>query len=419
MQLLVEKLHTEERMPSIEYSIFEPVAPVRPFGLESHRADAVFPFDPSVGGATLAPPPIAAETVRNVTDPHEVDAALKAGATAMRFVRMPVRLIPQVSQKAGAVTGEPWGVSAMGADRSSLQGEGVCVAVLDSGIDESHPAFAGLIKEDNYVDFTRQGRQDNIGHGTHCAGIIFGRPIDGRRIAVAPGIKNVLIGKIADTGFETTTALLQEALLWAVNNGANIISLSLGLDFIGHFEKLKTGGVPERVAQAQALNDYGAYVLQFDRLMGMVISAGEAAKSALVVAACGNDSSVEDGMRVQATLPATARNVLAVGALGRNGDGKFSVAPFSNSNANVCAPGVDILSAKPGGSTATMSGTSQAAPHVAGVAALWLQKMRRDGRFDISPEDLRFELRRSASREHVGGNEDAHAVGFGLPMAPA
>ena len=299
-----------------------------------------------------------------------------------------------------------------------VAGGGRRVAVLDSGIDANHPAFAGLIKEDNYIDFTGQGSQDNIGHGTHCAGIIFGRPIDGRRIAVAPGIRNVLIGKIADTGFETTTALLQKALLWAVDKGANIISLSLGLDFIGHFEKFKTGGVPEHVAQAQALNDYGAYILQFDRLMGMVISAGGAAKSAMVIAACGNDSSVADGMRVQATLPATARNVLAVGALGRNIKGKFAVAPFSNSNANVCAPGVDILSAKPGGSTETMSGTSQAAPHVAGVAALWLQKMRRDGRFDISPDDLRFELQRSASREHIGGNEDTHAIGFGLPMAP-
>ena len=50
------------------------------------------------------------------------------------------------------------------------------------------PAFAGLIKEDNYIDFTgRAGR--TIRDGTHCAGIIFGRPIDGRRIAVAPGIR--------------------------------------------------------------------------------------------------------------------------------------------------------------------------------------------------------------------------------------
>jgi subtilisin family serine protease len=297
-----------------------------------------------------------------------------------------------------------------------LRGEGVCVAVLDSGIDANHPAFAGLIKEDNYMDFTRTDKRDNIGHGTHCAGIIFGRPIDNRRIAVAPGIQNVLIGKIADKGFDTS--LLQEALSWAVNNGANIISLSFGLDFIGHFEKLKTGGVPERVAQAQALNDYGDYTRQFDRFMGMVVSAGAAAKSALVIAACGNDSRVEDGMRVQATLPAVAQNVLAVGALGRSGDGKFAVAPFSNSNAKLCAPGVGILSAKPGGSSATMSGTSQAAPHVAGVAALWLQKLRRDGRSDLSPGDLHIELLRSASRENIAGDQDADAVGYGLPMAP-
>jgi subtilisin family serine protease len=403
-------------MPSAEYSVFEPAAGLSP----QNRAGALFPFDLPLGGALVAPPPRAAagyaETVRTVTDPNEAKAARQAGATVMRLPGMPIRLIPQVSHEQGAGAGEPWGVSAMGADRSSLHGEGVCVAVLDSGIDANQPAFAGLIREDNYRDFTGNGGQDNIGHGTHCAAIIFGRPIDNRRIAVAPGIQNVLIGKICDNGFEPTTSLLQEALLWAVNKGANIISLSFGLDFIGHFETLKTGGVLERVAQAQALNDYGAYTRQFDRFMGMVVSAGVAAKSALVIAACGNDSRVEDGMRVQATLPAVAQNVLAVGALGRSADGKFSVAPFSNSNANVCAPGVGVLSAKPGGSTATMSGTSQAAPHVAGVAALWLQKLRRDGRSDISPDDLHFELLRSASRENIAGDEGA--IGYGLPMAP-
>ncbi len=414
-------------MPSVEYSVFEPIVtpPLFPnaAGLSlQNRAGAIFPFDLPLGGALVPPPPRAAaeyaETVRTVTDPNAAKAARQAGATVMRLPRMPIRLIPQVSQDQGHDAGQPWGVSAMGADRSGLHGEGVCVAVLDSGIDANHPAFAGLIKDDNYRDFTGNGKQDNIGHGTHCAGIIFGRPIDNRRIAVAPGIQNVLIGKIADIGFDTTTSLLQSALLWAVDNGANIISLSFGLDFIGHFEKLKTGGVPERVAQAQALNDYGDYTRQFDRFMGMVVSAGAAAKSALVIAACGNDSRAEDGMRVQATLPAVAQNVVAVGALGRNADGKFSVAPFSNSNASVCAPGVGVLSAKPGGSTATMSGTSQAAPHVAGVAALWLQKLRRDGGFDISPDKLHIELLKSASPTNIAADEDGNAIGYGLPMAP-
>ncbi len=413
-------------MPSIEYSVFEPVVPARPsVNIPSlsplGRADTAFPFDVRRGEVLPAPPPPAAgsaETVRTVTDPNEAKAAVAAGATVMRLPRMPIRLIPQVSEQQDAAPGEPWGVSAMGADRSSLLGDGVCVAVLDSGIDATHPAFSGLIREDNYKDFTGNGKQDNIGHGTHCAGIIFGRPIDNRRIGVAPGIRNVLIGKIADVGFDTTTSLLQDALVWAVSNGANIISLSFGLDFIGHFQSLKTGGIPERVAQAQALNDYRDYTRQFDRLMGNVVSAGAAAKSALVIAACGNDSRVEDGMRVQATLPAVAENVIAVGALGRSADGKFSVAAFSDSNANICAPGVGILSAKPGGSTATMSGTSQAAPHVAGVAAPWLQKLRLGGGFDVSPSDLRLALMKSASADNVT-DADRTAIGQGLPMAPS
>jgi subtilisin family serine protease len=410
-------------MPSDEYTVFEPVVPARPSVSvpgPSPWSETASPFDRRRREAPAAPASQAAgsaETVRTVTDPNVAKAAAQAGATVMRLPRMPIRLIPQASQEQDAAVGEPWGISAMGADRWNLLGEGVCVAVLDSGIDANHPAFAGLITEDNYKDFTGNGKQDNIGHGTHCAGIIFGRPIDDRRIAVAPGIKNVLIGKIADVGFDTTTSLLQDALIWAVSNGANIISLSFGLDFIGHFQTLKTGGIPERVAQAQALNDYRDYTRQFDRLMGNVVSAGAAAKSALVIAACGNDSRVEDGMRVQATLPAVAENVIAVGALGRSADGKFSVASFSDSNANICAPGVGILSAKPGGSTATMSGTSQAAPHVAGIAALWLQKLRRDGQLDIAPSDLRIALIKAASRDNVT-DADASAIGFGMPMAP-
>lgn len=413
----------------VEYAVFEPVTHQTPLGGGAERVtgvsrfDAIFPLDVSRGSIPSGlPPKISAgyaETVRTVTDPKTASAARDAGAIVLPIPRMPVRLIPQVSEAHDAVPGEPWGVAAVGADRTGdLQGQGVCVAVLDSGIDVNHPAFSGLIREDNYVDFTRNGKEDNLRHGTHCAGIIFGRPIDGRRIAVAPGIQKVLIGKIADVGFETTTSLLQEAMLWAVSNGANIISLSFGLDFIAHFELLQTGGVPPRVAQAQALNDYGDYTRQFDRLMTMVVSAGAAANSALVIAACGNDSRQEDGMRVHATLPAVAENVISVGALGRNGDGSFSVAPFSNSGANLCGPGVDILSAGVGGASATMSGTSQAAPHVAGVAALWMQKLRRERGSLPAPADIRQALLSAAKSNKIAGHDDPDAIGHGLAMAP-
>lgn len=74
-------------------------------------------------------------------------------------------------------------------------------------------------------------------------------------------------------------------------------------------------------------------------------------------------------------MPAAADGVLSTGALARAADG-YTIASFSNSLPKVCAPGQDIKSASPGGGVRTMSRTSMACPHVAGVAALWWEALR-------------------------------------------
>jgi len=95
---------------------------------------------------------------------------------------------------------------------------GITVAVLDTGIDSTHPAFTGvtLIEE----DFSGSGNGDVQGHGSHCAGTIFGRDVDGTRIGVAPGVDRALIGKVlGDDGSGDSIGLFR-GIQWATDQGA-------------------------------------------------------------------------------------------------------------------------------------------------------------------------------------------------------
>lgn len=302
---------------------------------------------------------------------------------------MPVALIKPVnpdssSTSASGDTAEvTWGIKVIGARSSPFNGAGIVVAVLDTGIDRAHSAFTGV--EITEKDFTGHGNGDSLGHGTHCAGTIFGRETNRIRIGVAQGVTRALIGKVLGPDGGQSTHVVQ-AINWAAENGAHIISMSLGIDFPGFQKKLREKGFPEEVATSRALEGYRANVQLFDRLASLIGSLSAFRQASLLIAAAGNESQreIHPDFEISVSPPAVSEGFISVAAIGQEPNG-FVVAPFSNTGADISGPGVKITSAKAGGGLTTLNGTSMATPHVAGVAALWADQIMKAGRpLDIS-----------------------------------
>ena len=256
---------------------------------------------------------------------------------------MPMKLIAPLDVEAvdaqPAATEVAWGVKAVGADTSPFSGAGIVIAVLDTGIDKNHPAFAGVQITER--DFTGEGNGDNHGHGTHCAGTIFGRTTASRRIGVATGVKQALIGKVLGKqgGGSDTIA---NAIQWAVENGANVISMSLGIDFPGFVKQMQeVQHFPPELATTRALEGYRANVQLFERLASLIRARAGFGPATVIVAAAGNESQrdVNPDFEIAVSPPAVSEGIISVAALGQSPAG-LVVAPFSNTGANVSGPGV-------------------------------------------------------------------------------
>lgn len=204
-----------------------------------------------------------------------------------------------------------------------------------------------------------------------------------------------------------------------MTNKANIISMSLGLDFPGVQAALVEAKYPTKVATSLALEGYRNNVRLFDKVAELVNSGEFLNRRALIVAATGNDSrrDVSSNYIIAKGPPAAADGILAVGAVQKTGnkDRPYKVASFSNSKAGIAAPGVGIWSAAIEGGLKALSGTSMATPHVAGIAALWAQKSLQDNDGDLAIGDVLDNLRFYAQRSEEFANDD---VGRGLVQAP-
>jgi subtilisin family serine protease len=140
-------------------------------------------------------------------------SAARAPDVAAIAIPMPIKLITPLDIRGGAAAAPAWGISAVQADTSPMNGDGVVVSVLDTGIDKAHPAFAGV----NIIeqDFSGTGNGDRQGHGSHCAGTIFGRDAGGPRIGIARGVNKALIGKVLGDDGSGSSEMIFRGIQWA------------------------------------------------------------------------------------------------------------------------------------------------------------------------------------------------------------
>ncbi len=247
-----------------------------------------------------------------------------------------------------------WGQNAMHLDRlpAGLTGAGVKIGLIDSGCDNSHPLLRNVTRGidltdgSSVTDWTR----DDIGQGTHCAGIIVGAGSSAPRVSgIAPG-GEIHVFKLSPGGHFSD---LIEALDQCIERQIDIVHLGVGSDRVSEL-------VAHKIIEARR-------------------------KGVACIAAAG------DGDR-QVQFPAMIPGVLCVSAVGRLGEfpqdthhgltaipqligptGIFAT-NFSGSGPQigVCAPGVAVISSVPGGALGARNGTAVAAAHVAGFAALIL-----------------------------------------------
>ncbi|MDK2562751.1 S8 family peptidase [Romboutsia sedimentorum] len=242
----------------------------------------------------------------------------------------------------------------------SNQGNGIKIAVIDSGCDINHESLKdNIVAVRNFTDEDGKSHNivvDRVGHGTHVIGTIAANGKNNTIMGVAPKADIYVLKAIDRTGSGKVSWVVN-AIYYAIEQNVDIISMSLGMP--KSTEKLEK-------AVKEAVN-----------------------KNILLVCAAGNDGdgNVND---FEYSYPAAYPEVISVGAV----DKKGVPANFSNSNLNidVVAPGVDILSTYPGNQFAVLSGTSMATPHVSGSLALLKNWSKEEFKRNLNETELYAQL---------------------------
>ncbi|MGV9714021.1 S8 family serine peptidase [Gordonia sp. NPDC003424] len=345
---------------------------------DADQADALRAVD---GGVILAVEP--ERVYYAIESPESADyvRGYRDGVADLSARLVPDIGIPGMREMYDDTDAYTWGLQATGADRTTATGTGTKVAVLDTGFTFDHPDFAGrTIVSRSFI--SGEDARDAHGHGTHCVGTVAGpaHPDGTRRYGVAPDVE-IHVGKVLGNDGSGTDAGILAGINWAIASGCQVISMSLGAD-------VRTPSVA------------------YERVGSRALTAGT-----LIVAAAGNNANrpADPGF---VGVPANSPSIMAIAAV----DHTMRVATFSAAGTaveggqiDVAGPGVDVYSSwlMPQRYN-TISGTSMATPHVAGLAALWHQQTGATGR------DLWTQIVQHAQRLTAASTD----VGSGLCLAP-
>ncbi|MEV7231597.1 type VII secretion-associated serine protease mycosin [Polymorphospora sp. NPDC051019] len=307
-------------------------------------------------------------------------AAPPAGVGAGQPVALPVRIDPVREQQ--------WQLDALRADEvwRLSTGEGVTVAVVDSGVDGSHPDLVGqvlpgidLVARDGDADaapVAGAGQHDPVGHGTTVAALIAGRNDDNDGVAgLAPRARILPVRVLDEENRYDDALIVAQGVRWAVDNGAQVINLSLG------------GGSASPALEAAI--DYAF------------------THNVVVVACTGNVAPSTAG---EVWYPAREPGVIAVTGLDRATDRLWSGA-ITGPETVLSAPATGLLGARPGGFW-QVQGTSFAAPLVAATAALVRAKWPA-----MSAGDIVHRLTSTARDLGAPGRDDRFGFGLVDPLA--
>lgn len=340
------------------------------------------------------------------------EAAWRPGSAA----DTPPQITRQPAPPATAEAGEPSrAVRLVGADRQAHTGAGVTLAIIDSGIDATHPAFAGI--EVVQKDLTGDGPGDEFGHGTMLASIAAGRPLAGRRFGVAPGIGRLVMVKFFGKTGNAPMELLPVALDWALSfdgGSVDVVCLGFGMQTAANIEQDARAGTRIRTAVSRTLQTFAQ---SYRTTEGIITAAAAAGKGALIFSAAGNDNSMAEDVGVNAPT-ALARGVISVAAA-EEGSAGLVVAPYSNVGATLAAPGTKVPGARPGGGMDEMTGTSIACAVAAGTAALWWEMLRKEpGAGPIGAAQVWTRMKAAVRADAFAAGVNPLARGLGLVQAP-